>query len=55
MNNSQESEQESRIEAKKVLRKKLLEERLPLSQKQELAADLRQVLRVSGCWGGQTR
>ncbi len=42
MNNSQES----RIAAKKVLRKKLLEERLRLSNRQELAADLQQVLRI---------
>lgn len=46
MNNSQESGQESRIEAKKVLRKKLLEERLRLAHRQELAADLQQVLRI---------
>lgn len=46
MNNSQESRQESRIEAKKVLRKKLLEERLRLAHRQELAADLQQVLRI---------
>lgn len=42
MNNSQES----RTAAKKALRKKLLEERLRLSNRQELAADLQQVLRI---------
>ncbi|MBK6998745.1 MAG: 5-formyltetrahydrofolate cyclo-ligase [Rhodoferax sp.] len=46
MNNSQEPGQESRIEAKKALRKKLLEERLRLAHRQELAADLQQVLRI---------